>query len=227
MNKKVTRLALLVAAASISSMTAFAQPKPEVIKKNGYELTFESNYAALDPALKQRLISTFFDVYPKLAKEYNPKTSKKVSFLVDTAYEGVAATANDQVVYSSIWMDKHPEDIDVVTHEVMHIVQNYGSSVGPGWLTEGVADYARYKFGIDNAGAKWALPGLKPEHHYQNSYRITARFFAWIEKHVKQGTVKAVDASLRDHSYTDGIWAKLTGKDLDGLWSDYVKNPTL
>jgi len=111
-------------------------------------------------------------------------------------------TIKKKVVYSSIWMDKHPEDIDVVTHEVMHIVQNYGHSVGPGWLTEGIADYARFKFGVDNAGAKWALPALKPEHHYKNSYRITAGFFNWIEQHVKKGTIKAVDKSLRDHSYT-------------------------
>jgi hypothetical protein len=227
MIKKFRSISLAIFGFILAAGSAQAQSKPEVIKKKGYELTFSSNYAALDPALKQRLISTFFEVYPKLAKEYNPGTSKKVSFLVDTAYDGVAATSNDQVVYSSIWMDKHPEDIDVVTHEVMHIVQAYGNSTGPGWLTEGVADYARYKFGIDNAGAKWALPELKPEHNYQNSYRITARFFAWIEKHVKQGTIKAVDASLRDHSYTNEIWTKLTGKDLDGLWAEYVKNPVI
>lgn len=199
----------------------------ETIKKNGYTLTFESNFDALNPQLKKRLIETFFVVYPKLAKEYNPETLKAVTFFVDTAYKGVAATSDGKVTYSSLWMIKHPEDIDVVTHEVMHIVQNYGNSVGPGWLTEGIADYARYKFGVDNAGAKWALPDLKPEHTYKNSYRITARFFAWIEKNVKSGTIKAVDASLRDHSYTAEIWAKLTGKDLDALWADYVKNPIL
>ena len=225
MNKVAKQFGLVVMGTLMGASTLHAQQKPEVIKKKGYELTFESNYAALDPALKQRLISTFFEVYPKLAKEYNPKTLKKVSFLVDTAYDGVAATSNGKVVYSSMWMDKHPEDIDVVTHEVMHIVQDYGNSVGPGWLTEGIADYARFKFGIDNVGAKWALPELKPEHRYQNSYRITARFFNWIEKNVKAGTVKAVDASLRDHSYTPAIWTKLTGKDLDTLWADYVKNP--
>lgn len=199
----------------------------ETIKKNGYTLSFESNDAALDLKLKKRLIETFFVVYPKLAKEYNPNTLKSVQFFVDTAYKGVAATANGKVTYSSIWMDKHPEDIDVVTHEVMHIVQDYGNSVGPGWLTEGIADYARFKFGVDNAGAKWTLPALKPEHSYQNSYRITARFFAWIEKKVKEGTIKAVDASLRDHTYQSEIWATLTGKDLDALWADYTKNPEL
>lgn len=199
----------------------------ETIKKNGYTLSFESNDDALDPKLKKRLIETFFVVYPKLAKEYNPNTLKSVQFFVDTAYKGVAATTNGKVTYSSIWMNKHPEDIDVVTHEVMHIVQDYGNSVGPGWLTEGIADYARFKFGVDHAGAKWTLPALKPEHSYQNSYRITARFFAWIEKKVKAGTIKAVDASLRDHTYQPEIWTTLTGKDLDALWADYVKNPEL
>lgn len=227
MNKVAKQFGLVALGTLMSATSLHAQQKPEVIKKKGYELTFESNYAALDPALKQRLISTFFEVYPKLAKEYNPKTLKKVSFLVDTAYKGVAATSNGQVVYSSMWMDKHPEDIDVVTHEVMHIVQDYGNSVGPGWLTEGIADYARFKFGIDNAGAKWALPELKASHHYENSYRITARFFHWIEQHVKSGVIKTVDASLRDHSYTPEIWNKLTGKDLDALWADYVKNPQI
>ncbi|WP_316831213.1 basic secretory protein-like protein [Pedobacter aquatilis] len=199
----------------------------EIIKKKGYTLTFESNFQALDPKLKKRLIETFFEVYPKLAKEYNPNTLKEVKFFVDTNYKGVAATSNGKVTFSSIWMVKHPEDIDVVTHEVMHIVQDYGRSVGPGWLTEGIADYVRSKFGVDNAGAKWTLPALKPEHSYKNSYRITARFFTWIEKKVKPGTIKAVDASLRDHTYTAEIWTKLTGKDLDALWADYVKNPEI
>jgi len=221
--KRTTIIGLM----SVAFLVPSALKAQDVIKKNGYQLTFQNNFSALDPKLKQRLISTFFDVYPKLAKEYNPKTLKNVIFSVDTAYKGVAATANGKVTYSSIWMEKHPEDIDVVTHEVMHIVQDYGNSVGPGWLTEGIADYARYKFGIDNAGAKWTLPALEPEHTYKNSYRITARFFAWIEKNVKSGTIKTVDASLRDHSYTAQLWVKLTGKDLDALWADYVKNPEI
>ena len=221
------RIPILAFVALITLLPLSKINAQEIIKRKGYTLTFESNFKELDPKLRKRLIETFFVVYPKLEKEYNPKTLKSVKFFVDTAYKGVAATSNGVVTYSSIWMIKHPEDIDVVTHEVMHIVQDYGRSVGPGWLTEGIADYARYKFGVDNVGAKWALPDLKPEHTYKNSYRITARFFAWIEKNVKAGTIKAVDASLRDHSYKPEIWVTLTGKDLDGLWADYVKNPQL
>ena len=219
--KKISILSIFLMLVSAFSIHLKAQ---EVTKKSGYTLSFESNFKELDPQLKKRLIKTFFEVYPKLAKEYNPATIKEVKFFVDTAYKGVAATADGKVTFSSMWMVQHPEDIDVVTHEVMHIVQDYGRSVGPGWLTEGIADYARYKFGVDNAGAKWSLPALKPEHNYKNSYRITAAFFAWIEKSVKPGTIKAVDAALRDHTYTKDIWEKLTGKDLDALWADYVKN---
>jgi hypothetical protein len=221
--KKNLILGLVLLTGVLSSSKIKAQ---NVVKKNGYTLTFESNYAELDPKLKERLISTFFTVYPKLAKEYNPKTLKSVKFMVDTAYKGVAATSDGIVTFSSYWMKLHPEDIDVVTHEVMHIIQDYGNSNGPGWLTEGIADYARSKFGIDNAGAKWTLPPLQAKHTYENSYRITARFLTWIEKQ-KPGTVKTLDAALRDHTYTAGIWAKSTGKDLDTLWADYVKNPVI
>lgn len=221
--KKIVLL-ILICSALLIFKKAIAQ---EVVKKKGYTLTFESNYAELDSKLKERMIQTFFEVYPKLAKEYNPNTLKEVKFLVDTAYKGVAATSNGKVVYASNWMKTHPEDIDVVTHEVMHIVQNYGRSVGPGWLTEGIADFARYKFGVDNAGSKWSLPDLKPTHHYKNSYRITARFFAWIESKVKSGTIQEIDKSLREHTYTAVIWKNITGKDLDDLWADYIKNPSI
>ncbi|MBC7617168.1 MAG: secretory protein [Pedobacter sp.] len=222
------RKTLVLIALIGSSLILFKQAKAqEVIKKKGYTLTFESNYAALDPKLKSRMIETFFEVYPKLAKEYNLATLKEVKFFVDTAYKGVAATSNGRVVYASNWMKTHPEDIDVVTHEVMHIVQNYGRSLGPGWLTEGIADFARYKFGVDNPGSKWTLPELKPTHHYKNSYRITARFFAWIENNVKSGTIQEIDKSLRERTYTAEIWKNKTGKDIDELWADYLKNPSI
>jgi hypothetical protein len=219
--------AALIGTALYSPVRAQDVTAKDVRKQKGYTLTFEGNDPSFSPALKEKLIKTFFIVYPKLEKEYNPKTAKVVTFKVDTAYDGVAATANDQVVFSPAYMAKHPGDIDVVTHEVMHIVQNYGDTEGPGWLTEGIADYARNQFGVDNAGAKWTLPDYKAGQSYENSYRITARFLVWIERKVKAGTVKVLDKSLRDQTYTAGIWAKQTGKDLDTLWAQYISNPAI
>ncbi|MBS7564824.1 secretory protein [Mucilaginibacter sp. Bleaf8] len=198
------------------------------ITKKGYTLIFinnDSTFAKSGDAIKQRMQETFFEVYPKLAKTYNKKTLKTVIFIIDPNYKGVAATSGSIIRYNPGWMLRTPTDIDVVTHEVMHIVQGYGYSAGPVWLTEGIADYVRYKFGVDNPGAKWSLPDYKASQSYTNSYRITARFFVWVEKNIHKNLVKELDSQLRAHTYTAESWKNLTGKTLDELWSAYTANP--
>jgi hypothetical protein len=206
---------------------AASAQQTKVYHQKKYTLTFINYDATLDTALQQRLVNTFYTVYPELAKTYNSNTAAAVTFVIDTAYKGVAETDNGKVTISSRWMHLHPEDIDVVTHEVMHIVQDYGNSNGPGWLTEGIADYARNKFGVNNAAAKWTLPAYKPTQNYDNAYRITARFLVWIEEKVKPGIVKELDSRLRKHTYTDDTWKQLTGKTVDELWKSYAENPVI
>lgn len=200
------------------------------ITKKKYTLIFinkDSVFAKSGKEIQQRMEETFFKVYPKLAKEYNKKTLDKVIFLIDPNYNGVAATSGNIIRYNPTWMLKTPTDIDVVTHEVMHIVQGYGYGSGPVWLTEGIADYVRYKFGVDNAGAKWTLPDYKAGQNYTNSYRITARFFIWVQNNIKSDLVKQLDDQLRKHTYTENSWKQLTGKTIDELWSSYTANPTV
>ncbi|MDB5062839.1 MAG: secretory protein [Mucilaginibacter sp.] len=197
------------------------------ITKDSYTLIFvdlDSTFVKQGGAVKQRMEDAFFKVYPQEAKAFNKKTLRKVVFIIDPNYNGVAATADGTVRFNPQWMLKQPTDLDVVTHEVMHIVQDYGDNAGPGWLTEGIADYVRYVYGVDNVTAKWTLPALKATHHYDNAYRITARFLVWIEKDVKKGTVQKLDSQLRSHTYTDESWKKLTGKTVDELWAAYVAN---
>jgi hypothetical protein len=224
--QKISSL-LIVFLILLFSSTALHAQTEQTITHGKYTLHVSGNDVNFSSQLTQRLIDVFFIVYPKLAKEDKKKTLHKVEFFIDTSYHGVAATDNGRVVFSSAYMTKHPGDVDVVTHEVMHIVQNYGESAGPGWLTEGIADFARNQFGVDNAGAKWSMPDYKSTQHYDNSYRITARFLFWLEKNVKKGLVKKLDKALRDHTYTNDIWVKLTGKNLDMLWEDYSKNPAI
>lgn len=200
---------------------------PEVFTRKGLTLVFKNNSPDLNADLKMRMVNTFFEVYPKLAETYNPATLKKVTFSVDTAYKGVAATGGGNVVFNPEWFKKHPGDIDVVTHEVMHIVQNYGNGAGPGWLTEGIADYVRYTFGVDNAGAGWSLTPFKAEQSYKNAYRITARFLHWIELKKSAGIVKKLDAALRSHTYTADIWKENTGSTIDELWTLYSADPSI
>ena len=201
--------------------------KTTVYNQKGYKLTFINYDATFDTLEQQRLVKTFYTVYPELVKTYNKHSLKEVTMVIDTAYTGVAATANGKVTISNKWLHKRPEDVDVVTHEVMHIVQDYGDSNGPGWLTEGIADYARYKFGVNNDAAGWKLPDYKATQNYDNAYRITARFLVWMEAKVKPGIVKTLDEKMRAHTFTDNTWKDLTGKTVDELWKDYSANPAI
>lgn len=194
-------------------------------KHKGYTLTFISKAPDLDPQVRENLISTYFEIYPTLVKTFNNKATHDVLFVVDTAYKAVAEASGNRILFSAGYMKAHPTDIDVVTHETMHIVQGYGYSAGPVWLTEGIADYVRYKFGVDNVGSKWSLPAYNEKQNYTNSYRITARFFAWLEQNVKPGLITTLDQQLRAHQYTAQSWDALTGKTLDQLWKDYSKDP--
>lgn len=196
----------------------------EVIKRKGYQLTVINKDRTFDLAHQARLIETFFEVYPKLAKEYNPKAAREVVFVIDPDYDGVAGASANQIVYSSRYLKSNPKDVDVVTHETMHVVQDYGNSVGPGWLTEGIADFARNKFGLDNAATNWFLPKFNPSHKYENGYGVVASFLVWVEQSTGKQVVKNLSAQLTGHSYTTESWKKLTGKTLDELWKSYAAN---
>ncbi|HEY3390111.1 MAG TPA: basic secretory protein-like protein [Prolixibacteraceae bacterium] len=201
--------------------------KVQTIKKGKYTLIFECKAPMFSQEINQKLIDTYFKVYPALVKQYNKKATKIVTFVIDPDYDGVAGTSDDRVVFSTKYMTGHPNDIDVVTHETMHIVQSYGDESGiPGWLTEGIADYARYAYGVGNTKAGWSLPKFSTSQNYQNSYRITARFLAWLEYSGHKGIVKKLDQAGRDKTYDNGeIWKKLTGKTIDELWLAYSLNP--
>jgi hypothetical protein len=193
--------------------------------RDGYQLVFINKNSDFNPAIRKDLVETYFKVFPALVSKFNDKTTHEVVFVTDTAYKGVAEASGNRILFSTKYMNAHPTDIDIVTHEGFHLVQGYGYSAGPVWLTEGIADFIRYEYGVDNIGSKWYLPAFKETQSYKNSYRVTARFFEWIEQKVKPGTAVMLDEELRAHTYTEATWAALTGKNVDELWADYAKNP--
>lgn len=199
----------------------------DTIKQGKYSLIFINKSPDFDTAVKKRLVEVFFINYPKEAKLYNKKTTRKVVFIVDPAYEGVAAAASGIVRFNPAWFKKNPGDVDVVTHEVMHLVQSYPNGAGPGWITEGIADYVRFTLGVDNEGANWKLPEFSEKQSYENAYRITARFFYWVERNVKKGTIKKLDKAMRENVYAETFWEKTTGKSLQSLWEEYSRKPTI
>lgn len=223
---------LLVSTALLLATPAAAQSRAvplgrDSLTKRGYTLVFVNRDSTLSPLTKQRMTDAFFAVYPLEAKRFNRQTRRRVVFVVNPAYQGVAATDHGVVDYSPKWLREHPEDIDVVTHEVTHIVQAYPNGNAPGWLTEGIADYARYTFGVNNQAGNWKLPDYKAGQNYTNSYRIMARFLVWLEQHGHPKLVNELDAAARTGTYTPAMWQQRAGKTLDELWAAYAADPAV
>ncbi len=197
------------------------------ITRKGYTLILINKEPTTDKNLLKRMEDTFFKVYPPMVKRFNKNATRKVVFVIEPEYNGVAATSGDRVVYSPQWFKKNPGDIDVVTHEVMHIIQAYGRTPGPFWLTEGIADYVRHRYGVDNEGAGWTMPDVTEKHNYTNSYRISARFLVWAEQNKNKKIVDKMDKAMRSHTYKEELWQELTGLTLDELWKEYVSRPAI
>ena len=107
-------------------------------------------------------------------------------------------------------------------------MQQYkGKGEEPSWLVEGIADFARHKFGWKNKKANWSLGDFQPGQHYTNSYRITARFLVWFEKR-STGAVRKLDRAMRAGNFnSQQTWQRVARAPIDQLWSEYERNPSI
>lgn len=197
--------------------------------REGVTLTYQDQSGSTVAEVRDRIIATFFAAYPRERADFHPGAPDRVRIVMDPSYDGVAYVGEKEksatITINPRWLVKHPNDTDLVTHEAMHIVQGYpgyASEQAPSWLVEGIADYARDVYGVDNAAGGWALPTqVKPEHKADTGYRVTGAFLKWSEA-AHPGLVKALDSALRQGQYTPSLWKQQTGNDLPALWDAYV-----
>ncbi len=200
--------------------------KIDSLTKNGVSLVFINHSSKAQLEYQERLMNTYFTVYPKLIADFNPNAKKKIYFIIDPAYEGAAYAWGEVVVFGFNYMEGNPKDGDVVVHETMHhIQQDYKGSV-PSWLVEGIADNVRYHYGIDNPDP-WTLQEYKPEHNYDGSYGITGRFLLWIETHKNKNFVKELNNALIKGTNYNDFFIQSLGKNIQDVWNEYAKNPAL
>lgn len=183
----------------------------------------------LDPKVPAATVNGYLDtlahVVPAITAFFNPAAAIRFRLVVDPGYtDGPAATADGVITVSAAYARAHPRDLDVVTHEVSHIVQAYSPGTYADWWhwVEGIADYARYRFGRDNAATGWSIAHYERGSSLTDGYRATARFLAWAVDGGGDGIVQDLDAALRDGTYDDAFWAVRTGDDIATLWSRYV-----
>ena len=140
-----------------------------------------------------------------------------------------ASTWKNTVNLRVDWFRKNldGEALGATVHELTHIMQGYWSKKGitnencPSWAREGYADYIRWiLFEPESDGCGYIRKNPK-KYHYNDSYRVTAHFFGFVES-CYPGTMKKLNAALRDHTFDNGkFWQDATGKPVETLEADW------
>ena len=172
-----------------------------------------------------RLTTVFYQSYPKLVERFeNPKkpAPRQIRVIFERGLKFPAYCTGSEIKVSVEWMQKHPDDLGLLTHELTHAVQAYPAP-DPSWLTEGIADYARQLYGPKEQPG-WALPTrLTAKQDYKDSYGVTARFLVWLEaKH--PGVVDKLHRRMQDREFAVSDFQTLTGTALDSLWDECVRD---
>ena len=174
------------------------------------------------------LTAEFFRCYPALLERFDDPADpapRAITLVLKPRLRVPAYCAGDTITVSARWLRDHPEDLALLTHELTHAVQRYPNPGDgrerPGWLVEGLADYARQVYGPDRQPG-WSLPArLTDRNNYTDGYRVTARFLVWLdEKH--PGAVDALHESLRAGAYTDAVFKTAAGAPVADLWARCV-----
>ncbi|MBQ8288548.1 MAG: hypothetical protein IJX76_07245 [Clostridia bacterium] len=217
-----------------------------------YLLGFE-NKELLDPGLVELILDAFEKNYKEISAFFNYGEIRPVTYVVDPEYDGVAATYTHipKVIMNPRYYEKHVFDADSMTHELVHVAQNYWiehddekprkkwsemteeekaearrihEEMMPGWLTEGLADYGRARFGVYNDKDGWKLPAYNSKQNYTDAYRVTAAFLIWAEENVTPDLAYKLNDMLKQHTYrTSESWKALTGYTVEELWQKYAE----
>ncbi len=136
-----------------------------------------------------------------------------IRMTISKSYRGVAATGGDRIVGSVDYFKNHRKDVGAMVHETVHVVQSYRRGKRPGWLVEGVSDYIRF-FRYEPGHLGRIDPRTA---HHDGGYRVSAAFLAYLTAKYDPEIVRKLNAAMREARYEEGLFEKLTGKDLKEL----------
>ncbi|MEM1070734.1 MAG: basic secretory protein-like protein [Planctomycetota bacterium] len=168
----------------------------------------------------KQLIMRWHPRIENLLPTRNVKAVDRVKLRLKKSDKGVGATSGSTITISSHWIEKHPEDLGLVFHELVHVVQGYPSGK-PWWITEGIADYLRWAI-YEGKDLSW-FPLTNEPQGYKKGYRITAGFFLWLETDVSPGIVKRINTAMRNGTFSEQLFQDETERSLDELWNEYVR----
>ena len=163
-----------------------------------------------------------------LLEEWVPKTADilkiekyphEINLVLQKSDEGIAYADSNKIVVSSHWIEKYPEDIGLIVHEGVHVVQLY-PNFNPGWLTEGIADYIRWHL-YEKKPMDW-FPMSENENGWEDAYQVTGGFLLYLTKEINPNIVQILNSAMKTDSYSDSIFNENLGENLPELWDNYT-----
>jgi hypothetical protein len=142
-----------------------------------------------------------------------------------------ASAAGGRINMNSGWFRRElkREAIGSVVHEMVHVVQSYGSARRnnpqavrtPGWLVEGIPDYIRwFLYEPETKGAEITERNLAKA-KYNASYRITGNFLNWVTQNYDRELVRKLNVAARQGKYSEQLWKDWTGKTVQELGDEW------
>jgi hypothetical protein len=179
--------------------------------------------------------------YPRIVKllpseGFQPPDKLTIDFGNNTG-GFVAITRGNRVTCNTAWFRENVggEARGCVVHELVHVVQHYDqgdtaprASVPPPpvWLAEGIPDYIRwfiYEPQAHGADVVWMRQQQNLSVRFDASYRVSANFLNWVTQKYNSNVVEQLNVTLRQGHYTDQLWGRLTGHEVDELGDEWKK----
>ncbi|MCB8932923.1 MAG: DUF4157 domain-containing protein [Chthonomonadaceae bacterium] len=166
------------------------------------------------------LVESWFPTVCSLLATEDYKAPSQIRLVIKKKISAPAYTSGNTITINGEWITAHPDDLGMVVHELTHVVQSYpGRGPKPGWLVEGIADYVRW-WRYEPEAKRPRIDATRNK--YTDSYRTTAYWLAWVSRQYDMGLVPALDRALRHGDDPMPLFHKLTGKDAQALWDEFV-----
>ena len=172
-----------------------------------------------------QLVHEWFPIMDKMLETEGVVPANEITIVFYHAQSGVASASGTTIRINADWVRRRPDDFGMVYHEMIHVIQRYGGGRGepgriPTWAMEGITDFARHAYYEPDVLMR---PVNLERARHTDSYQITGGFFMWIEYVYDNEFVNKLNKHARQLSYSNDLFEKYTGKNIDVLWEEYIE----
>lgn len=146
-----------------------------------------------------------------------PETLQVIFRDISPANIGVIARG-DTIIVNLTDIETHPSDYGRVAFAMARIVQAYPEP-NISWLGSGIADYLRYYVLLPEDLARRFDPSRVT---YQVGFQPAAGLLDWVERTYGAGSVRRINAAMRQGGDGEAELLKITGETPLALWRAFV-----